>query len=970
MDDKAAASADDGTAGRTPPTTIETPGQAPQVTPTRRPSHWLRNSLLGLVLLLVAVILFAQFALPGIVRTQAERLGGQALHRKLTIANVEVHPLSLAFALQGVQLMEPDGKTVFASFDRFDARVSPASLLHLAPVVRELHLAGPYVHWVRLGPNQYSTDDIAAALAEANKSQPPAAPSAAPPRFAVHNIQIDGGRFEFDDVPNHAHHSVKDFALGVPFVSTFPTEEEIYVEPLLRALIDGSSLELKGQTRPFAPVPEATIEIKIDDIDLTRYIEYLPKDAGVRLSSGHLALNLQVAAQMPKDQAPKIKLAGTIGLKALEVATPQTSTPIQLAALELAIAQAEFPAGHLDTNLTIAGKSGKGRVSLVGETSVTPLHADLALSVDDLDLLALQPFFADRVNLRITRVSLAGKGRLKIDQHEGGPLLAEFQGDIGLPKLATIDALNANDFVDWDLLALRGVHVRLEPFSLQIDQVALDNVYARVIVNPNGRINLQDIGKTKAEAGRSLTEINAAAAAESSSGAAAGAPTADAADAGAAAQEAPPTNAPIKGAAAGPPLPPVTIGKILITGGHVRFSDNFIKPKYTADLLDLHGNVSGLSSHVGSAADVDLHGKVNGAPLLITGKINPLLREPALNIKGSVHDMELAGLSPYSGKYVGYNIERGKLSFEADYQLENRALHAENHLVLDQLTFGDKVDSPSATSLPVRLAISLLKDRNGVIDINLPIGGSLDDPQFSVGRLILKVLVNLITKAVTAPFALLGNLFGGGEELSSIDFAPGQALVAPAAEAKLKSLSKALEQRPGLKLDISGRVDPTVDREALQRVKLDGLLRALKRKDLAARGALVNSAEVTVGADEYPTWLARAYQADVSAVPATGAPEKVAGGGADVAAAKPGAPQAKTPAPSQQEMEDVLRSHQTVSEDDLLALGNQRAQAAKDWLQTTGQVAEDRLSLVAAKISETKDATPAAHGSGVEFALH
>ncbi len=163
-----------------------------------------------------------------------------------------------------------------------------------------------------------------------------------------------------------------------------------------------------------------------------------------------------------------------------------------------------------------------------------------------------------------------------------------------------------------------------------------------------------------------------------------------------------------------------------------------------------------------------MHGTVNDAPLLIGGRINPLARDLTLDIKASVHDMELAPLSPYSGKYVGYRIERGKLSFDVAYQLQDRQLQAQNRLVLDQLTFGDKVDSPSATSLPVLLAVALLKDRHGVIDIDLPIGGSLDDPQFSVGGVIVKVLVNLITKAVTAPFALLGRLFGGGtEEMSA-----------------------------------------------------------------------------------------------------------------------------------------------------------------------------------------------------------
>ena len=152
--------------------------------------------------------------------------------------------------------------------------------------------------------------------------------------------------------------------------------------------------------------------------------------------------------------------------------------------------------------------------------------------------------------------------------------------------------------------------------------------------------------------------------------------------------------------------------------------------------------------------------------------------EFSLDLAGKARDIELPPLTPYSVKYAGYGIEKGKLAFDVHYRVENRKLAAENRLVLDQLTFGERVESPTATKLPVLLAVALLKDRHGVIDIQLPISGSLDDPQFSVGGLIVRVIVNLITKAVTAPFALLASAFGGGEELSTLSFAPGSASIA------------------------------------------------------------------------------------------------------------------------------------------------------------------------------------------------
>ena len=903
---------------------------------------WLRRLVLIVLGLFAALLLFLKFALPPIAIAQAERVTQQMLHRRLVIDQVEVHPFSLTVFIRGARLMEPDGATVFASFDELEVRVSPSSLVYFAPVVREVHLARPFVHLVRTAPNAYSTDDIVATLAAAAPTPAPT-PAPAPARFAVYNIHIDGGHFEFDDIPKSAHHTVTEFALGIPFISSFIAQEEVFVEPHLRALVNGAPLQVGGKALPFAPTREAIVNLDFDDIDLPGYIEYLPAAVPFRMPSGRLDLHIQANAQLPKDQAPQLHLAGKVTLKALELTSLDNKPLLKLSEVELAITEANLPSGRVDAAVTI---DRKGRIAAVGETAIGPLHADLDVQIDDLNLLPLQPLFSDRVNLRVTRALLASKAHVKADQAADGTLQGLFQGDVTLAKLATVDAVNSNDFVSWDALAVRGARVQLSPLAVHVDQVALKSFYARVIIDPSGRINLQDIVRAKAEAKRSLTEAPAAAPAPAEAGKREAAQAPDATPAAG-----PNAPAPASAAAA---APPVSIGKVVLEKGHVRFTDNFIQPKYTADLMDLGGSVSGLSSDPQSAADIDLHGRVNDAPLLIGGRINPLARDLTLDVKASVHGMELAPLTTYSNKYVGYRIERGKLSFDVAYQLANRQLHAENRLVLDQLTFGDKVESPSATTLPVLLAVALLKDRNGVIDINLPIGGSLDDPEFSVGGIIVKVLINLITKAVTAPFALLGKLFGGGEELSWLDFAPGQSEVTPEAEAKLKSLASALTERPGLKLDISGSADPQSDRDALRQARIESKLRAIKRKDLAEQGKLVTSAEVTVSPEERPELLKRLYESELEAK--SGAPKVAPSTPAAIRAEAAAA--AKKPQPTQEQMEEFLRANQQISDEDLLALGNRRAQAVKQWLSTIGMIPDDRMSLVAAKIAAPAEEAP------------
>ncbi|HVO83968.1 MAG TPA: DUF748 domain-containing protein, partial [Syntrophobacteria bacterium] len=322
---------------------------------------------------------------------------------------------------------------------------------------------------------------------------------------------------------------------------------------------------------------------------------------------------------------------------------------------------------------------------------------------------------------------------------------------------------------------------------------------------------------------------------------------------------------------------------------------------------------------------------------------------PYLDLKAGVQDIELEPFTPYSGKYAGYAIEKGKLSFNVDYKIDNRKLKADNQVILDQLTFGDKVESPTATKLPVLLAVALLKDRNGVIDVNLPISGSLDDPEFSVGGVILRVLINLIAKAATSPFALLGAAFGGGEELSYVEFQPGLASLDDTAVDKLSKVGKALNDRPGLSLDISGHADPVADREGLKRYLLERAVKAQKVKDLVKRGESAPSLDkVTVEPSEYEQYLTRAYKE--AKFPK---PRNVIGLVKDL------------PVP---EMEKLIITNTEITDDDLLQLASERAAAAQEYMINTAQVPADRVFLVSPKI-EAGEGGDKGSGSRVKFAL-
>ena len=576
-----------------------------------------------------------------------------------------------------------------------------------------------------------------------------------------------------------------------------------------------------------------------------------------------------------------------------------------------------------------------GDVSLDGTLKAFPFDANFNVDVKALELLPWQAYFAEKLNIAVTRGQLTAGGNLQLrlddaaKKSEAPTLAGGFAGQATVGDFYAVDKLNAADFLRWKSFYLGQVEVRLNPDSVAVGEVALSDFFARVIVSPEGKLNLLQIVRHDGAAPVVAAAPSAAASTGDGKAVAAVAP-ADAA-----------------------PVMPLKIGKITLQGGTVRFSDNFVKPNYSANLKQIGGRITGLSSEPGSVANLELRGSYdNVAPLTVTARINPLSAKPYLDLQAEIKGLELTPFSAYSGKYAGYAIEKGKLSLLVKYKIENDQLEAENRVFLDQLTFGDPVDSPDATKLPVSLAVSLLKNRNGEIDLELPISGSLSDPQFSVGGLVGKVIVNLLVKAVTSPFALLGSMFGSSEELSTVEFDYGRAAITPATQQRLENLAKALADRPALRLEVEGRVDLERDREGLKSVRIERKVRALKREDLTKPGVESASTEnVTVSEQEYPALLERVYKAE------------------------------KFPKPRNMiglvkslpvdEMEKLMLANSTVDDDDLRALGERRAKAVRDWL-VAHEVPADRVFLLPTKLGEAGDkpgADAKAKSSRVDFTL-
>ncbi|KQV87661.1 hypothetical protein ASC91_18885 [Pelomonas sp. Root1237] len=552
-----------------------------------------------------------------------------------------------------------------------------------------------------------------------------------------------------------------------------------------------------------ASVEPATHAITLGTLALDAPRALLAREQGGRLN---------IAGLLPPDSAAsaagpawKVQLAGlTVERGALrwqDAAVPAGVTPVALTAepLRLQLGALSWPATtpvqvQITTQLAALGANDQpiaasaGSLQWSGRVGIAPLSASGSLQAKALPLHLLNAYLDPAWGLHLQRAELGLKAEVTAQQ-AGGAWTANVGGDVRVGPLALLQTrvveglrVVGEDLLSWQALQLDGLKLALAPGApprLAVKDALLEDAYARLIVNDQGRFNLRDIGPAEA--------------------AAAPAPAASAAQ------------------------PEFAAERIRVNRGVVDFNDRFVRPNYSARLTELQGSLGAFSSTSSAMAPLTLKGKVAGTGLLeIDGQLKP--GAPlAMDIAANATDIELAPLSPYAAKYAGYAIERGKLSTKLRYKVEpGGQLVASNQIILNQLTFGERVESPDATSLPVRFAVALLKDGNGVIDVNLPVSGSLNDPEFSVGGLVWKLVLNLIGKALTSPFAL----FSGSDapEEAQIAFVPGGVELADST--KLDRVAKLLVDKPGVQLTLTGWAGIAAEGQALREQRLASALKA------------------------------------------------------------------------------------------------------------------------------------------------
>jgi hypothetical protein len=946
---------------------------------------WITAGLVGLYTLIgfgAAPILVGHL----LTDTLSRKLG-----RAVTVERVRVNPYALSLRLDGLAIMGSD-KAPFAAVESVKINAQLVSIFKWALVLKAIEVQAPTLTIVRTGAARFNFSDLLASAPKGN-----AAP-AAPPRVVVQRLALSQGRIAFED--RHAAAAFTTQLSGIDLLiehldtasgskpallrisaasearetlrvegrmapTPLSVQAEIvlkalalpkympYIQPYLNGRVTGGSLDL-GATLQWSQASSKIdpLALRLSDLRVTQNQDGAPEKeivaigraevAGTRIEPGRHTITFgRISSEegkvwVERDAEGRINLLGALRPPAAEAPPTQSPGPnsawkilltelsLQNYAVAFSDLQTQPPARielnqisatvtglstEPETHATMALKllwSDQGTFSADGTLDLQPLAADLKIAAKDLDIRPLQPYLQQHLELTVTKGKASAEGQLRVVPKEENTRDLQYTGQAALTEFQSVGTLKSNDFVQWKSLFLAGMEMGSAPFHLTIDEVALTDFSNRLIVQADGSTNLGSILKR-----------TPAAAAPSAAGGSVSPPS---------------TAAPNTKAGN------ISINAITLQGGTIDFSDQSVKPNVHVTLNQVGGRISGLAAIKEKRADVRLRGtSARNVPFEISGKVNPLIAKPFVDLKIVFTGIDLSRFAPYSGKYLGYDLEKGQLSLSLAYFLENDHLVGQNKVDLNQLTLGQPVESPDATQLPVQLAIALLKDANGNINLDLPVEGDVNNPQFSLGGIILTMLGNLVRDIVTAPFKMLAGLFGSQADLQYADFEPGSdSLPAPAIE-KINLLAKALTERPALQLEIQGEADPEADRNALRQFQFDHQLKAAKLKSMTDRGERALPLEEIVIPDEEKNKLIR------KAFAAAEFP-------------KPRDEKGELKKLEPPEMEKLLITAIDISDDNLVELAYSRAGISKYHLAEHGRIDPARLYIVQPLTSAGGDA--------------
>ncbi|MCK5831246.1 MAG: DUF748 domain-containing protein [Methylococcales bacterium] len=871
-----------------------------------------KKILLWITGLLITYSLLGFLVLPAVLKNQIPKITKENLNRESQIKDIEFNPFSMELNLHEFDLNNLD-KSSFVSFKRLNVNLAVLkSIANLTLTVDQIMLDQPNTLIKRNKQGKFNFSDLLST--EAPKPEEESDEDPFP--ITIVKTVIAEGKINWDDdfYSNHQKETIYPLNLNLDkFTTVVGKQSEL---ELALALESGGKLDWKGDLE-LTPL-NSTGKIKLNKVDFNKVwqlflqdsvnfkivtgselveidyhltdtekgLQFLIKDASLSVD------NLNVSEKNltePVISVPDFKISGiTFDLLKKSVAIneisavkaqfkawldsegiinyqplfssdskesqPQQKSPtpntkeepwtvtlnklnmsdfsfnfidkslpspatIDLTSLNLSATElSNKPGATLPFNLDLKiNKSGGLKIG--GSAILDPFSSQLKVNADNIALKDFQPYIDTFARLDLISGLFNLNADVSLLQENNKPFDVKLKADSHINDLVTRDQLSNKDFLNWKKLDIEKFDLDLAANSYLIDSVKLDKLYTRVLIRKNKTMNINDIliTKDKKEEKPVKTEETS-------------------------------TKKEVK--------PTYKIANFSITNSVSDFSDRSLILPFSAHINKLKGTVKGISSDQNALIKVALNGQVaNIAPVTIKGNISP--QKDNSNISLDFKSMPLPVMTPYMAEFAGRKIEKGNMSLKLKYDIKNNKLSASNNLLIDQLVLGESVDNPDAVSLPLDLAIALLADSDGKIKLDMPITGSLDDPQFSVSGLIFDTLVNVLTKIISSPFNAVASIVGSDEDISKITFLPGESLLDDKQKEKLEGLATALVDRPALKLEIKGAAFSKEDWPQLQVEALGKQLLKMRAEELSKKtGETVLTEHLKYSKDENQRLLA------------------------------------------------------------------------------------------------------------------
>jgi len=933
--------------------------------------------LWGLIFLTLYA-LFGFFGIPYILKTQMIAQTPEFTQRQLDVKAVQFNPFTLSLTIEGISLADLDNVEL-VGLDKLHVNFDSFSLFRWAWTFSEISFINPRINLRIDETGTPSFNDLIPAEDGTQPVEPEeSTEESAMPRLVIKHFQVSDGKFAFEDksLATPFNQTINPLNFGLVDFSTLPEKDgpyRIHVE-----LPDGGKIQWQGEISvnpvrsqgnlKLSELPLRTgwryaqdnLKFSLDSGFLSGSLNYKFKmaNAGPELTSSEIKLGLdkveirdkildQKSISLPKvmltggrfdlsqqlvhfdqfaieggnidtymDKDGKLHLAELFAPVDAETAAEppaesedettdvEDSKPwnieldraainafdfhyvdrntdphaeIRVEQITIAvtdITNQENDQFGLDANLKI---NDEGFFKVSGKVGALPPMADLMLDIKTPPFSDFQAYLNQTTNIALVSGLATLKGKLNYAESEKNSDIT-LAARLDIPKFAMENSIEKDEVASWKNLTLDGINLKLMPNQLDIDSVTLDQLKSNIVIAKNGEMNVSTLVKT---------------------------------------DDTPP---PVEEAKEPSESFPISVAEVKLKNNLVSFSDNTVSPRFSSQLSKLKGSIKGLSSENIARADVDLSGRVDDyADLLVTGKINPLSEDLYTDIKLEFIDYNMVSLTPYTGKFIGNAVDKGKLSINLNYLVSENDLKGKNKVLLDQFTLGKKIESKDAVNLPVGMAIALVKDSKGKIDIDVPVKGNLDDPEFKLSGLIFTALGNVVTNIAKSPFKALSKLAGGGEDMDHVLFLAGGPTLLPEHDKRLETLGKVLQQRPQLLLEVRGQYHTINDKVVLQEQKL--LAQLEKAQQAPPKGKALDTLDIDILEVHYDE------QAGSDAVSALKTENSFVKEGADKDASKE-----LDPIKYKSALLASLIAVQKVGEDELRDLAKLRANTVRDQL--------------------------------------